>query len=122
MWHMVSGMTGKVSSEYDVLRAFYYGLPATLIVYGFVSLDAKKLIKFPRIFIILGDSSYSIYLCHPLALAVICKVWEMTSLKPLFHSQVLMTIGILFSIIVGLISYRIIERPITNALNSALVR
>lgn len=120
IWY--SGMTGKVSSAHDVLRAFYYGLPAALIVYGFVSLDASKLIKIHRGFLMVGDSSYSIYLCHPLALAVICKLWEVLSMKPIFHSEVLLTVGILFSIIAGLISYRIIERPITNALNTALAR
>lgn len=112
-----SAIANLVSSQRDLWRVVYFGIPATLIVYGFVSIDAAKLVRFPRFALLLGSASYSIYLCHQFVLAATAKVWVVLNLKGALPSEVLLIIGIAASIFGGVISYWFFERPVTAWLN-----
>jgi len=49
-------------------RVVWYGIPCFLIVYGLISQEKTRKVIFPRLFLLLGNASYSIYLIHPLLL------------------------------------------------------
>lgn len=117
-----SGMAGKVLSEHHLWRALYFGLPAALVVYGFVSIDATGKVNIPRFLISLGDVSYSLYLCHPMILAVIGKIWVFFVMKNTYPAKILLSLGMILSIVGGLMSYWLVEKPMTFALNSAFDR
>lgn len=118
IWY--SGDTKIVTS--DFWRVIYFGMPAVLILYGFVSIDTARVVQFPRFTLLIGDASYSIYLCHQFVLSAAGKIWISLGLTLAFPSVTLLIIGISASIFAGLFSYYLFEKPITARLNFALSR
>lgn len=92
------------------------GIGAALVVSGSLSALVGKLRS--RLLLELGDASYSIYLTHALALGAFTSVWRHAVPHP---SLVLELLSILIALptcaIVGWVSYRIVERPITRYLH-----
>lgn len=117
-----AGHAGLVAYEHDVHRALYYGLPAALVLYGLLSLDRRAQLRLPRVFLLLGDASYSIYLCHPFTLACVGKLWLLFALTTQMPASVLLLAGMLVSILTGVLSYYGLEKPVTTALNKAYAR
>ena len=96
-------------------RVVYWGLPCCAILYGAVSLERGG-ITVPKLFVALGDSSYSLYLVHPLILPVLGKTWHMLLLfwLPPTLLFLLSFIGTLFA---GHVLYQHIEKPLTDWLS-----
>jgi exopolysaccharide production protein ExoZ len=87
-----------------------WGIPATLLVAGLVTLEVRGGIATWPFLTVLGDASYSIYLTHGFALSVTRKfVGEQ-------NYPAVLVLGSLASIVLGLVVWRYLERPITNAL------
>jgi len=62
-------------------RTFVWGLPCAIFLTGFVLLENLYQIKTPRIFIMLGDASYSCYLLHTTVLIPICmKIFKLSGI------------------------------------------
>lgn len=97
-------------------RVLIWGLPSALIVASAVWLERSRKINFHSVFIKLGDSSYSLYLSHIFTINVIGKVWA--TLFGTFNA-VFIIVAFTTSTIVGYVTYRILEKPITYKLNSA---
>lgn len=68
-----------------------------------------------RTFEYLGDASYSIYLAHGFALAIMGKIWErfLPSLPP----PLFVVVGFFASVAAGIFVYIAIERPLTHFLS-----
>ncbi|MCK9508645.1 MAG: acyltransferase [Pigmentiphaga sp.] len=100
-------------------RVVILGLPATLIVIGALKLEATpQLPKWPWL-LLLGNASYSIYLSHTMTLSAIGQIWRRAIEQPSFFSYMLFGIvGISASIMIGVFTYYIIERPVTQRLHS----
>ncbi len=70
----------------ELWRPLLWGVPATLIVAGALTLEARGGIIVSKPLLGLGDASYSIYLIHPLAVAAVAHAlgtspaWLFTSL------------------------------------------
>ena len=58
----------------DLWRPFLWGIPAVMIVAGAVSVEADGGVFASRPLRILGDASYSLYLCHWVVIALITRV------------------------------------------------
>jgi exopolysaccharide production protein ExoZ len=70
-----------------------------------------------RLFLSLGDASYSIYLTHPFALAALRVVWaRMVPHVSVTSAIAFMAIALLTSAALGWLCYRLIEKPITERL------
>jgi exopolysaccharide production protein ExoZ len=85
------------------LRPLTWGLPAFLIVGGFVAMEtAGRRVTIP-IFERLGDMSYSLYLFHTIVISVMLRVLE--------PSPVVFLLGVPASLLTGWLAYRLAETP-----------
>ena len=49
---------------YGHVRAMIFGLPCALILYGAITLECLRKSTYPKLLLLIGDASYSIYLVH----------------------------------------------------------
>jgi len=98
-------------------RAFGFGVTYSMIVYGSVALEINKKKRSPTPLQKIGDASYSIYLSHSLIIngigwfwAFTCKTWSLPN-----NNLLWLLIMLIFSIIIGMISYNMLELPLINA-------
>lgn len=92
-------------------RLLFFGLPAFIICSGFclcTNIFNKSLWK-P--FIFLGDSSYSLYLIHPLLLSGYFLFVFLFNLQLFLSFNLLLLFSIILSLLGGLFLYIFIERP-----------
>ena len=96
-------------------RPFQWGVPATLLVAGAATVEARG--GWPTLSPLrrMGDASYSIYLWHPAAIAVVAHVLG-------YRGGAFVPLAILASILAGLASHAWIERPLISALKSLFTR
>ena len=87
-------------------RVFVYGIPAALIVYGAMQIEAK-----PSVWTYLGDASYSLYLVHIFMLSALWQLWAVFPMPADFTIAVGLTASVLFA-------WRIherVEKPLLRA-------
>lgn len=99
------------SPQFGVLVAGINLIAATMIVAAALFLPA---IPFPALRVV-GDASYSLYLTHIITLAALGRVWAAARLQEL-GPLVFTLAGLALSIVVGLLCYRLFERPMTAGL------
>ncbi len=104
----------------DITRVLVFGIPAALLVYGAVALEARNILVAPRALQAVGDGSYAIYLWHLSILVVVRHLLERYHpAGPLVHGAILaVTLGAIVAL--GLGVYRFFERPVTAYLNGLL--
>jgi exopolysaccharide production protein ExoZ len=96
------------------------GVPATLIVGGFV-LGPQLKDSFATGWLArVGDASYSLYLTHVIILKLAYKIW-VTVVGDKLPVSVFLISSILAAILVGLLVYHLVERPMTNYLQKKLL-
>lgn len=97
----------------DWWRVGIYGTPAAAILYCLVIAERRNIV-FNKYLVKIGDASYSIYLLHILVLSAVGRVIYVLSSRTEFSiPNYALLIVLLFCVIIsGLISYRIIERPL----------
>lgn len=95
-------------------RFLIWGIPSTLIVYGCIYIAPIT----NRLMILLGDSSYSIYLVQVFTIPVFFKL--MTHVSLFVNNDVLAIVCLIFSVASVVICYSLIERPLTRFLNKIL--
>lgn len=95
-------------------RSLIYGLPMLLIFYGSIGLEryfSNTKSFFIRIFEHLGNTSYSLYLVHPFALSPLTIMFKKINLQNSYLFSSILLVG---SLIIGSLTYIILEKPITN--------
>ena len=73
--------------------------------------------RVPRFMLAIGDSSYSLYLTHPFAIAASGKLWVTLGLQSSVPLIVLFTLGSALALIVGHLLYLGVERPLGSWLS-----
>lgn len=98
----------KVADSTEAYRALWFGVPATLLLYGAVSIEwrAQWLER-------IGDSSYSLYLIHIPAM----KAAALLSAALALGAPGIATL-IAFSVAAGLLTHSLIERPLMRGAKS----
>jgi peptidoglycan/LPS O-acetylase OafA/YrhL len=89
-------------------HALSIGIPATLVVAGAVFAPPFR----SALFLLLGDSSYSLYLSHAIVLSALAQVWRRVDLSAL-PLLVFLLVAIGTTVLAGWIVYRVVEVPIT---------
>jgi len=98
-----NGLTG-------MSRVLFWGLPAVLILAGFISIGAPRN-PLARFAVLSGDASYAIYLTHGFVMIAYAKLLKSSSLSLYTQLPVIpMIVGI--CIIVGLATHLFLERPL----------
>lgn len=91
-------------------RALSWGLCATVIVLGAVSIDRKM----PSLLVLIGDASYSIYLFHFFTVPATRRMLAFSDV----HFRIAAII--IVSAVAGVVAYRLIEIPLISWARSAL--
>lgn len=106
------------------LRAFYWGVPAALLVLGVIIMERAGVMPKSRILHLLGDASYSIYLTHIMTLGIVRAVWSKVVVPEATFMQIsaFIILGLLATIVAGLIFHFIVEKPLTRFLQKRLIR
>lgn len=96
-------------------RAFYFGVPAFFVVLGAASLEVHEKMVVARLPSILGDASYSLYLSHVLVISAVGHIYSrFASARSSAELGTLLCIAV--AILVGYLSYRVVEKPLNRQL------
>ena len=91
-------------------RVFLWGLPAALLVTGFVSLERHRGIPALPAMQLLGDASYSIYLIHGLAISAVGRILKESTALP---APATFAVALVAGVLAGLLLYACLERPLS---------
>ena len=113
---------GKASEQdwimagyYSWLRVGVWGVPSALLVAGMVFWNPAMRSMPARLLVFLGDASYSIYLCTIPARSVVEHFWRIFGR---FGADIGVLLGAMFCIIVGVVCYLLIERPLMRVFHN----
>lgn len=108
-----------VFGKFTVASRLSYGLSSGLIILGLAQLRLSKDNAVTRFFLLLGDSSYVLYLIHPVVLAILFKSITIVG----FHGNSawinygIYPLAALFCILTGFLVHLKVEKKILSALN-----
>ena len=116
-----AGSLGYVISHHvepgNYERVALFGIPAALLVYGAVALEARDVFSAPSWLAKLGDGSYAVYLWHLSVLVVVRQTVLLAHpTGPIAHAAILLATATIV-LTVGQLVYRFFELPVTKALN-----
>lgn len=99
-------------------RVIVWGIPATLLIFATLGVERAGKVHRLGFLQLIGDASYSIYLSHILSIEIVELLWEVTGLHTdTLASQLLFAaLCIGSSIIVGIVVFYVIERPLLKSL------
>ena len=95
-------------------RLALYGLPSAAIVAGALICEPWCKGRLAELFAKGGDASYALYLTHPVAMAQVAALW--LAIGAPREPFLIITAGLASALAVGLLVYRVIERPILRDL------
>jgi len=87
-------------------RYFYYGIPSVMIVMGMLALEPFFSSRPSKLFRLLGDSSYALYLTHGFVLAALGAALARFTGIPAEHPWTFCNILLLSSLVFGCIAYK----------------
>ncbi|MFC1665319.1 acyltransferase family protein [Pseudomonadota bacterium] len=102
--------TGDADPQ-DWWRILIFGMPAVLIVFCFINAERNGFVIHSSL-IKIGDASYSIYLSHVLTLSAAGRIWSAFASDSLYDNYIMIPTLFVLVIIVGILSYRYIEKPL----------
>jgi exopolysaccharide production protein ExoZ len=107
---------------WQVHRVLSWGIPSAVLIFGLVRLENQTKLRVPRLFIYLGNASYSIYLTHLITLLVITKVLKKFDLILLVKGLGIVHItSCILAISVGCLAHSLIEQPLMKFLKVNVV-
>ena len=86
-------------------------MPALFVVFSFINAERNGFVIHSSL-INIGDASYSIYLSHILTLTAAGRIWSAFSSDSLYDNYLMVPMLFILAIIVGVFSYRYIEKPL----------
>lgn len=92
-------------------RVFIFGIPSMFIVCLFANAERCGLCIY-SFFVKIGNASYSIYLSHVLTLSAFGRVMNTSYAKSMLSDYVMIAILFIFSIILGISGYYLVEKPL----------
>lgn len=106
----------------DIERIIMFGVPAMLLVYGGVGLEACGVFIAPRVLQAIGDGSYAIYLWHLSILVVVHQTLAGLHLAGPWAHAAIIAVTLALIVAFGMGVYRFFERPVTAYLNGMLAQ
>jgi len=100
-----------------------YGLSSFFIIMGLILLEKESPeLKVPKLLILLGSASYSIYLIHLPILSVMHRIVQKLEFKDFLHSDLIFIIVCIIAIISGVVLHLLIEKPLTSFLSNKFIK
>lgn len=96
----------------DYSRLLTWGVPAFVIVWSALSLEGH--IPHSRIFLLLGDSSYSLYLSHGISAPIFLFAWTKLGLDKTVSIIPYVVIYYFYCQAIALACYKLIEKPVNG--------
>ncbi len=98
------------------IQSLVFGILFSVFVLACVAVEKKTNIRFPNLFIKIGDASYTIYLSHVLILGFWGRLWASYLQRPaaVWDNIFILTAMLTSILIYSIIAYRLIERPSYN--------
>jgi peptidoglycan/LPS O-acetylase OafA/YrhL len=109
--YYIYSQTTNTIEPLEWVRVLIFGLPAVLITYFLVNAERNGY-KPNKYLILIGNSSYSIYLSHILTLNAIGRIWQSFSYDGIIDNIIMVPFLLISSIIVGVLAYKLIEQPL----------
>jgi len=97
-------------------RVVFWGIPGGALLLAAISLERAGL-HTPRPLVVLGNSSYSLYLVHPFLLPAMGKFWASFHLADTLPPALLFISGFCICMVAGHLSYLFLETPATQWLS-----
>jgi peptidoglycan/LPS O-acetylase OafA/YrhL len=107
-------------------RNIHWGIPSLIMVFSFLNIEEQiKNNKFTRFCILLGDSSYALYLFHSFIIMFLTRI--IFSRIIMKHQNIIVSIALeiiimALTVIGSIIIYYTIDKPIQNGLRKLLKR
>jgi len=104
-----------VSDVDSYQRVLTFGFPSGIILLTLLNLEKEGVISFPKVFIILGDSSYALYLIHFPMMLLMNKIPQMLGYKFTVNQEISYSYLIIISIVITSFGvHKWIEKPIAK--------
>jgi len=116
---MVVAGTALALPDFQWTATLSAGIPAAMILGGFVLCPPLKDSMATSWLTVLGNASFSLYLSHTLALRPLRDVW-MRLTEGAWPPSLFFLLGVIVSVAVGCAIHYAIERPVTRYLNGRL--
>ncbi|MET0340320.1 MAG: acyltransferase [Polyangiales bacterium] len=102
-------------------RFLYWGLPMALVLYGALGLTRARS-RAGRLLCALGDASYAIYLTHSFVMTAYARLLKSPQLAALVPVHAWIVLITTFSVVLGCITHRLVERPLSRVLHARVER
>ncbi|WP_260737102.1 acyltransferase family protein [Tunturiibacter lichenicola] len=99
------------------IRLGLYGSFSSIFLLGIMELERSGFIRFVRPLSLIGDWSYSIYLSHLIVIELVGRIIFHFAVYPKFAMVVVDGVALPLVLLVGYLSYTLLERPLINLLN-----
>ena len=111
-WFCIAPKPGLI----DFHRPLFWGIPSILLVASFLIFELKFNFRRFKFLLLLGDSSYALYLSHSAVLPILDKI--LTKLRIFWEVEAV--ILSLICILVGIVIHLFVERPMTARVSRIL--
>ncbi len=110
------GLVTQTTLQLEAVRSLFALVFCGIIVFASISIrfERSRLITYG---IILGDASYALYLTHPFVARVMGKILEKYDQLHSMQVAIIFFMFLLASVLVSVLVYRKLERPVTALLN-----
>jgi peptidoglycan/LPS O-acetylase OafA/YrhL len=99
-----------------LLHAFTWGLAAWLLVSGVIFWGPQVKSQIGRLFVAIGNQSYSIYLTSAISVEMVFRVMKKMPSAIVPHGYLAVLEGIACVVLIGIIFYWLVERPLGKKL------
>jgi exopolysaccharide production protein ExoZ len=104
----------------DLDRVLLFGVPAFFIILGAINLEIKKNIKIPTILLLIGNSSYSLYLIHLPIIVVSLSILLRLKIESTLLINILIIILSAVIVFFSILIFSIVEKPLAKGLKFVL--
>lgn len=116
-WALMLAFAGSAMADgkFTLMRPLYFGVPAAMIVAATVFGESRVGDKIPRVFVALGDSSYSAYLSHAaFTIKAVGLAFMAIRLHRYVPADVLVVVEVGICVALGHAVYVLLERPMNQ--------
>ncbi|UWZ86141.1 acyltransferase family protein [Occallatibacter riparius] len=104
-------------------RTLFAGVPAAAIVGTVILLEQRGLLPCWPLLLLIGDSSYSLYLVHTFILATLKRIFVHVPIAALQSSpMIFMIFGLVGAVLFAMLFYRAVEAPLNRRLQLLIAR